>query len=59
MNNIKSFVADFESLSSDSKRVEILLYGDSWCNDNKDHSVLPASLCCFKKTKRFDCSLFG
>ena len=41
MNSVKTFVV--ESLS-DSKKVEIILYGDSQCNDNKDNSILSASL---------------
>ena len=56
-NSVKTFVVDFESLS-DSKKVEILLYGDSWCNDNQNNSILSASINHIKKTKRFDCPLF-
>ena len=56
-NNVKTFVVDFESLS-DSKRVEILLYGDSRCDDNQNNSTLSAFINYIKKTKRFNCSLF-
>ena len=57
MNTVKTFVADFESLPG-SKKVEILLYGDSWCNDNQNNFILSASINYIKKTKPFDCSLF-
>ena len=50
-------LVDFESLS-DCKKVEILLYGDSRCNDNQSNSILSASINYIKKTKCFDCSLF-
>ena len=40
------------------KKVEILLYGNSWYNDNKSNFILSASINYSKKTKRFDCSLF-
>ena len=56
-NSKKTFVVDFESLS-DSIKVEILLYGDSWCIDNQNNSILSASIKNIKKTKRFDCFLF-
>ena len=51
----KTFVVDFESLS-DSKKVEIILYGDSRCDDNQNNSVLSASINFVKNAKRFDCS---
>ena len=56
-NSVKTFIVDFVSLS-DSKKVEILLYGDSQCDDNQNNSILSASLNYIKKTKGFDCSLF-
>ena len=56
-NSVKTFVVDFESLS-DSKKVEVLLYGDSRCDDNRNNSILSDSINHIKKTKRFDCSLF-
>ena len=56
-NSVKTFVVDFESLS-DSKKVEVLLYGDSRCDDNQNNSILSDSINHIKKTKRFDCSLF-
>ena len=56
-NSVKTFVVDFESLS-DSKEVETVSYGDSWCDDNKKNSILSASINYIKETKCFDCSLF-
>ena len=55
--SVKTFVINFEFLS-DSKKVEILLYGDSRCNDEKNYSMLSTSINFIKKTKRFDSSLF-
>ena len=52
-NSVKTFFVDFESLA-DSKKVEILLYGGSRCDDNKNNSILSASINYIKKTKRFD-----
>ena len=40
-NSVKTFVVDFESLS-DCKKVEILLYGDSRWDDNKNYSIFSA-----------------
>ena len=58
IKNVKSFVVDFEPVS-DSKRVKILLCGDSRCNiDNKNNSILSAFVNYIEKTKHFDCSLF-
>ena len=58
MNSFKTFLVNFESLS-DNKKVEILLYGDSQCDDVQNYSILSASINYIKKTKRFDCSLVG
>ena len=55
--SVKNFVVDFESLSG-SKIIEILLYGDSRWDDNKNNSILSASINYIKKSKRFDSSLF-
>ena len=48
-HSVKTFVVDFESLS-DSKKLEIVLYGDSRCDDNKNNSTLSASINYIKKT---------
>ena len=53
-NSVKTFVVDFESLS-DSKKLEIVLYEDSRCDDNKNNSILSASI---NYITRFDCSFF-
>ena len=57
MKSVKTFVVDFEPLS-DSKKVEILLYGDSRCDHNQNNSIISASINYIKKTKRFDFSFF-
>ena len=44
-NSVKTFVVDFESLS-DSKKVDILLYEDCQCDDNKNSPILSASINC-------------
>ena len=56
-NSEKTRVVDCESLS-ESKKVKNFLYGDYWCDDNQNNSILLASINYIKKTKRFDCSLF-
>ena len=42
-NSVETFVVDFESLS-DRKKAEILLYGDSRCDNNQNNSILSASI---------------
>ena len=56
-NIVKTFTVEFEALSN-SKKVEILLYGDSRCDDNPKNSILSASINYIQKAKRFDCTLF-
>ena len=56
-NSVKTFIIDFEAIS-DSKKVEILLYGYFWYNDDQNNSMLSASINYIKKTKRLDCSFF-
>ena len=56
-NSVETFVVNFESLS-DCKKVEILLYGESRCDDNQNDSLLSASINYITKFKSFDCSLF-
>ena len=56
-NSVETFAVDFESLSN-SKNVEILLYGDYPCDAKKNNSLLSASINHMNKTKRFDCSFF-
>ena len=57
MNSKKSFVVDFESLL-DSKKLEIVLCRDSWCNGNKYNSKLSAPVSSIKKTERLYSSVF-
>ena len=54
---VDDLAVDFESLS-DNKKVEILLFGNSRCDDNKNNFMLSASINYIKKTKRFDYFLF-
>ena len=42
-NSVKTFVVDFQSLS-DGKKVGILLYGNSRCDDNQNNSISSASI---------------
>ena len=39
IKNLNTFAANFESLP-DSEKVEIILYGDSLCDENKNSSIL-------------------
>ena len=55
-NSVKTFAANFESLS-DSREVESYLYGNSRHDDDKNNSIMSASIYYIKNTKRFDCSL--
>ena len=43
MNSIKSVINNFESFS-DNDKVEILLYGDSHLDNNKNKYILEATL---------------
>ena len=54
---VDDLAVDFESLS-DNKKVEILLFGNSRCDDNKNNFMLSVSINYIKKTKRFDYFLF-
>ena len=42
-NSVETFVVEFESLS-DRKKAEILLYGESRCDNNQNNSILSASI---------------
>ena len=54
MNSVKTFFVEFESLAG-CKKVETPLPP---CDDNKNNSILSASINYIKKTKCCDCSLF-
>ena len=56
-NSVKSVLANFESLSDNIKK-EILLYGDSRLDNNKNNFVLEATLNYIKISERFSGSLF-
>ena len=57
MNSVKSVLDNFESLSDNIKK-EILLYGDSRLDNNKNKFILEATLNYIKTSKRFSGSLF-
>ena len=57
MNSIKSVINNFESFS-DNDKVEILLYGDSHSDNNKNKYILEATLNYVKNSERFSGSLF-
>ena len=57
MNSIKSVINNFESFS-DNDKVEILLYGDSHLDNNKNKYILEATLNYVKNSERFSGSLF-
>ena len=57
MNSVKSILENFESLS-DSVEKDILLYGDSRLDGNKNKFILEATLIYIKSTDRFSGSNF-
>ena len=57
MNSVKSVLDNFESLSDNIKK-EILLYGDSRLDNNKNKFILEATLSYIKTSERFSGSLF-
>ena len=57
MNSVKSVLDNFESLSDNIKK-EILLYGDSQLDNNKNKFILGATLNYIKTSERFSGSLF-
>ena len=57
INSVKSILENFESLS-DSVKKDILLYGDSRLDGNKNKFVLEPTLTCIKSTDRFSGSIF-
>ena len=58
INSVKSVSDDFESFSDNVKR-DILLYGDSRFDTNKNELILEATIICIKNAERFSVSLFG
>ena len=57
MNSVKSILENFESLSDNVKK-DILLYGDSHLDENKNRFILEATLTYIKSTDRFSGSIF-
>ena len=56
MNSGKSILGNFESLSDNVKK-DILLYGDSRLDGNKNEFILEATLTYIKSTDRFSGSI--
>ena len=57
MNSVKSIIPNFESFT-DNNRIDILLYGDSRFDENKNKIILEATINYLKKSKRYSGSLF-
>ena len=57
MNSVKSIFESFESLFDGVKK-DILLYGDSRLDGNKNKFILEPTLTCIKSTDRFSGSIF-
>ena len=57
MNSVKSILENFESLSDNVKK-DILLYGDSRLDGNKNKFILEATLTYIKSANRFSEYIF-
>ena len=57
MDSVKSVLDNFESLSDNIEK-EILLYGDSQLDNNKNKFILEVTLNYIKTSERFFGSLF-
>ena len=57
INSVKSIISNFESLT-DNNRIDILLYIDSWFDENKNEIILKATIDYLKNSERFSGSLF-
>ena len=57
MNSVKSVIINFESMTGNTKR-DILLYGDSRFDENKNKIILKAFINYLKNSERFSESLF-
>ena len=57
MSSVKSIISNFESLL-DNDKINILLYGDSQFDENKNKIVLEAAINYLKNSERFSGSLF-
>ena len=57
MKNVKSIIRNFEFLTGNS-RIDILLYGDSQFDENKNKIILEATINYLKNPERFSGSFF-
>ena len=57
MNSVKSVIINFESMTDNRKR-DILLYGDSRFDENKNKLILEATTNYLKNSERFSGSFF-
>ena len=57
MNSINSVVQNFEFMSENNKK-DLLLFGDSRFNENKNKVILEATITFIKKSERFIGSIF-
>ena len=57
MNSVKSICDNFDSMS-DNVKEDLLLYGDSRFDENKNKVILKATINYIKSTERFSASLF-
>ena len=57
MNSVKLILENFESLPDNVKK-DILLYGDSRLEENKNKFISEVTLTCIKSTNRFSGSIF-
>ena len=57
MNSAKSVITNFEPMTDNRKR-DIMLYGDSRFDENKNKIMLEGTINHLKNSKRFSGSLF-
>ena len=57
MNSVKSIIPNFESLTGNN-RIDVLSYGDSRFDENKNKSIVEATINDLKNSERFSRSLF-
>ena len=57
MNSVKSLIINFETMTDNKKR-DILLYGDSRFDENKNKIILGANINYLKNSERFSRSVF-
>ena len=57
MNSVNSVVQNFEFMSENNKK-DLLLFGDSRFDENKNKVILEATITFIKKSERFTGSLF-